>query len=144
MLFRSVLVEIQYDLVYSVNQLSSRNKTKRWYQIQSNMGFLPKHRITQMVPNHNIYFIMFLFYSVSLGFTIAAFSATPPMAAVINPFFTSMLILFAGIIHPGAPKYRHGTRRLHNTSKQDKNGSKERIDNSSHRWCSRESDYRFS
>ncbi|KAI7904280.1 ABC-2 type transporter-domain-containing protein [Cokeromyces recurvatus] len=47
-----------------------------------------------------IHFIMFLFYSVSLGFTIAAFSATPPMAAVINPFFTSFLILFAGIMQP--------------------------------------------
>ncbi|EPB91141.1 hypothetical protein HMPREF1544_02021 [Mucor circinelloides 1006PhL] len=47
-----------------------------------------------------IHFIMFLFYSVSLGFTIASFSATPPMAAVINPFFTSILILFAGIMQP--------------------------------------------
>ncbi|KAI8354605.1 ABC-2 type transporter-domain-containing protein [Choanephora cucurbitarum] len=47
-----------------------------------------------------IHFVVFLFYSVSLGFTIAAFSSTPPMAAVINPFFTSILILFAGIVQP--------------------------------------------
>ncbi|KAI8876069.1 hypothetical protein K501DRAFT_201265, partial [Backusella circina FSU 941] len=47
-----------------------------------------------------IHFIMFLCYSVSFGFVIAAFSATPPMAAVINPFFTSILILFAGIVQP--------------------------------------------
>jgi ABC-type multidrug transport system permease subunit/ABC-type multidrug transport system ATPase subunit len=47
-----------------------------------------------------IHFVFFLFYSVSLGFVIAAFSSTPPMAAVINPFFTSILILFAGIVQP--------------------------------------------
>ncbi|KAI9474016.1 MAG: ABC-2 type transporter-domain-containing protein [Benjaminiella poitrasii] len=54
-----------------------------------------------------IHFAVFLFYSVSLGFTIAAFSATPPMAAVINPFFTSILILFAGIMQPpsGMPHF---------------------------------------
>ncbi|KAI9009372.1 ABC-2 type transporter-domain-containing protein [Phycomyces nitens] len=47
-----------------------------------------------------VHFIVFLLYSVSLGFTIAAFSNSPPMAAVINPFFTSILILFAGIMQP--------------------------------------------
>jgi hypothetical protein len=35
-----------------------------------------------------------------LGFMIASFSTTPTMAAVINPFFTSILILFAGIVQP--------------------------------------------
>ncbi|KAI8062098.1 ABC-2 type transporter-domain-containing protein [Gongronella butleri] len=54
-----------------------------------------------------IHFVVFLFYSVSLGFCIASFSSTPPMAAVINPFFTSILILFAGVmISPYAmPKF---------------------------------------
>lgn len=47
-----------------------------------------------------IHFTVFLFYSVALGFCIAAFSATPSMAAVVNPFFTSILILFAGIMQP--------------------------------------------
>jgi ABC-type multidrug transport system permease subunit len=49
-----------------------------------------------------IHFMIFLFYSVTLGFMIAAFSATPPMAAVINPFFTAILLLFAGIVQPPA------------------------------------------
>ncbi|KAI9304002.1 ABC-2 type transporter-domain-containing protein [Cunninghamella echinulata] len=54
-----------------------------------------------------IHFMVFLFYSVSLGFAIAAFSATPSMAAVVNPFFTSILILFAGIMQSPAamPKF---------------------------------------
>ncbi|KAI7870736.1 ABC-2 type transporter-domain-containing protein [Spinellus fusiger] len=47
-----------------------------------------------------IHFNVFLFYSVSLGYTIAAFSNTPSMAAVINPFFNAILILFAGIMQP--------------------------------------------
>jgi len=47
-----------------------------------------------------ILFVVFLFLAVSLGFAIASFSTTPTMAAVINPFFTSILILFAGIVQP--------------------------------------------
>ncbi|KAF7723960.1 hypothetical protein EC973_001476 [Apophysomyces ossiformis] len=56
--------------------------------------------ISDRVGFFYIHFIVFLLYSVSLGFMIAAFSSTPPMAAVINPFFTSILILFAGIMQP--------------------------------------------
>ena len=40
----------------------------------------------------------FLGFSISFGLLIAAFSTTPTMAAVINPFFSSILILFAGIM----------------------------------------------
>jgi ABC-type multidrug transport system permease subunit len=47
-----------------------------------------------------ILFVVFLILAVSLGFMIASFSTTPTMAAVINPFFTSILILFAGIVQP--------------------------------------------
>lgn len=42
----------------------------------------------------------FLGFSISFGFLIASFSTTPTMAAVINPFFSSILILFAGIMQP--------------------------------------------
>ncbi|KAG2177325.1 hypothetical protein INT43_007982 [Umbelopsis isabellina] len=47
-----------------------------------------------------ILFVVFLVLAVSLGFMIASVSSTPTMAAVINPFFTSILILFAGIMQP--------------------------------------------
>ncbi|KAI9312444.1 ABC-2 type transporter-domain-containing protein [Dichotomocladium elegans] len=42
----------------------------------------------------------FLGFSISFGQLIAAFSTTPTMAAVINPFFSSILILFAGLMQP--------------------------------------------
>ncbi|KAI8144719.1 ABC-2 type transporter-domain-containing protein [Fennellomyces sp. T-0311] len=43
-------------------------------------------------------FIFFVCWAVTLGFVIAAFSEHPTMAAVINPLFISMLILFAGMM----------------------------------------------
>ncbi|KAI9261221.1 ABC-2 type transporter-domain-containing protein [Helicostylum pulchrum] len=83
-----VLVEIPYLVVLGTIFLFCFYWTAGLENIPDRVGFF------------YIHFIMFLFYSVSLGFTIAAFSATPPMAAVINPFFTSILILFAGIVQP--------------------------------------------
>ncbi|GAA5812451.1 hypothetical protein MFLAVUS_005907 [Mucor flavus] len=83
-----VLVEIPYLIVLGTIFLFCFYWTAGLENISDRIGFF------------YIHFIMFLFYSVSLGFTIAAFSATPPMAAVINPFFTSILILFAGIVQP--------------------------------------------
>jgi ABC-type multidrug transport system permease subunit len=44
--------------------------------------------------------IVFVFWSVSLGFVIAALAENPTMAAVINPLVLSMLILFAGMMQP--------------------------------------------
>ncbi|KAI8051379.1 ABC-2 type transporter-domain-containing protein [Gilbertella persicaria] len=83
-----LLVEIPYLIVLGTIFLFCFYWTAGLQNDSSRIGFF------------YIHFIVFLFYSVSLGFTIAAFSSTPPMAAVINPFFTSILILFAGIVQP--------------------------------------------
>ncbi|KAI7907656.1 ABC-2 type transporter-domain-containing protein [Cokeromyces recurvatus] len=90
-----ILVEIPYLIFFSTIFLFCFYWTAGLQNESSRTGFF------------FIHFTIFLFYSVSLGFTIAAFSATPPMAAVINPFFTSILILFAGIMQPpsGMPKF---------------------------------------
>ncbi|KAI9282778.1 ABC-2 type transporter-domain-containing protein [Sporodiniella umbellata] len=83
-----VLVEIPYLIFFSTIFLFCFYWTAGLQTESDRVGFF------------YIHFVIFLFYSVSLGFTIAAFSSTPPMAAVINPFFTSILILFAGIMQP--------------------------------------------
>ncbi|KAI8095109.1 ABC-2 type transporter-domain-containing protein [Gilbertella persicaria] len=83
-----LLVEIPYLICFSVLFLFCFYWTAGLQNESDRVGFF------------FIHFVVFLFYSVSLGFTIAAFSSTPPMAAVINPFFTSILILFAGIMQP--------------------------------------------
>ncbi|KAG0750432.1 hypothetical protein G6F57_002743 [Rhizopus arrhizus] len=83
-----ILVEIPYLIFFSTIFLFCFYWTAGLMNTSDRVGFF------------YIHFIVFLFYSVSLGFTIAAFSSTPPMAAVINPFFTSILILFAGIMQP--------------------------------------------
>ncbi|CAO3634568.1 unnamed protein product [Mucor fragilis] len=85
-----ILVEIPYLIVFSAIFLFCFYWTAGLQNVSDRVGFF------------YIHFTVFLFYSVSLGFMIAAFSATPPMAAVINPFFTSILILFAGIMQPPA------------------------------------------
>ncbi|PHZ11067.1 ABC transporter G family protein [Rhizopus microsporus ATCC 52813] len=90
-----ILVEIPYLIFFSTIFLFCFYWTAGLQNVSDRVGFF------------YIHFVVFLFYSVSLGFTIAAFSSTPPMAAVINPFFTSILILFAGIMQPPSamPKF---------------------------------------
>ncbi|GAA5815227.1 hypothetical protein MFLAVUS_008733 [Mucor flavus] len=90
-----VLVEIPYLIFFSAIFLVCFYWTAGLQESSERIGFF------------YIHFAVFLLYSVSLGFMIAAFSATPPMAAVINPFFTSILILFAGIMQPpdSMPKF---------------------------------------
>ncbi|KAI8366704.1 ABC-2 type transporter-domain-containing protein [Radiomyces spectabilis] len=83
-----ILVEIPYLLFFSAIFLCCFYWTAGLQNESSRVGFF------------YIHFAVFMMYSVSLGFMIAAFSSTPPMAAVINPFFTSILILFAGIVQP--------------------------------------------
>jgi ABC-type multidrug transport system permease subunit/ABC-type multidrug transport system ATPase subunit len=85
-----ILVEIPYLIFFSAVFLCCFYWTAGLQNISDRIGFF------------YIHFVVFLLYSVSLGFMIAAFSSTPPMAAVINPFFTSILILFAGIMQPPA------------------------------------------
>ncbi|KAG2197666.1 hypothetical protein INT47_002373 [Mucor saturninus] len=85
-----ILVEIPYLIFFSAIFLFCFYWTAGLENTSERVGFF------------YIHFTVFLLYSVSLGFMIAAFSATPPMAAVINPFFTSILILFAGIMQPPA------------------------------------------
>ncbi|KAI8330865.1 ABC-2 type transporter-domain-containing protein [Chlamydoabsidia padenii] len=84
-----IIVEIPYLFVSSALFLFCFYWTAGLQQASDRIGFF------------YIHFSIFLLYSVSLGFMIASFSASPSMAAVINPFFTSILILFAGIMqHP--------------------------------------------
>ncbi|ORX88633.1 hypothetical protein K493DRAFT_384766 [Basidiobolus meristosporus CBS 931.73] len=45
-------------------------------------------------------YIIFGFFCVSLGQMIASFSTSKPMAALLNPFFFSMLNLFCGVVVP--------------------------------------------
>ncbi|KAK9764073.1 ATP-binding cassette transporter snq2 [Basidiobolus ranarum] len=45
-------------------------------------------------------YILFSFFCVSLGQMIASFSTSKPMAALLNPFFFSMLNLFCGVVVP--------------------------------------------
>jgi len=49
-----------------------------------------------------ITFINFFFFAVSFGQSIAAFCATLVQASTLNPFFTPILILFAGVLVPPA------------------------------------------
>ncbi|CAO3589784.1 unnamed protein product [Absidia cylindrospora] len=85
-----IIVEIPYLLVSSALFLFCFYWTAGLQNESDRVGFF------------FIHFFIFLLYSVSLGFMIASFSSSPPMAAVINPFFTSILILFAGIMQPPA------------------------------------------
>jgi ABC-type multidrug transport system permease subunit len=45
-------------------------------------------------------FLVYMFHSVSLGYLIAAACENITMAAVINPFFLTILLLFNGIFQP--------------------------------------------
>ncbi|KAI8983430.1 ABC-2 type transporter-domain-containing protein [Pilobolus umbonatus] len=81
-----VLVEIPYLIFYSAIFLFCFYWTAGLENVSDRIGYF------------FIHFFVFLLYAVSLGFTIAAFSNTPPMAAVLNPFFSSLLLLFAGIV----------------------------------------------
>ncbi|CAO3594665.1 unnamed protein product [Absidia cylindrospora] len=83
-----IIVEIPYLLVSSALFLFCFYWTAGLQNESDRVGFF------------FIHFFIFLLYSVTLGFMIASFSSSPPMAAVINPFFTSLLILFAGIMQP--------------------------------------------
>ncbi|CAO3627721.1 unnamed protein product [Mucor fragilis] len=47
-----------------------------------------------------IIFVVYLFHSVSLGYVIAAFCESPSLAAIVNPFFITVLLLFNGIFQP--------------------------------------------
>ncbi|KAJ3284582.1 hypothetical protein HK104_009867 [Borealophlyctis nickersoniae] len=47
-----------------------------------------------------ISFVLYIFFAVSFGQAIAAACSTLVQAAVMNPFFTSFLILFAGVLTP--------------------------------------------
>ncbi|KAJ8660040.1 hypothetical protein O0I10_004267 [Lichtheimia ornata] len=46
--------------------------------------------------------VFFVFYSVSIGFLIAAITENPTSAASINPLVASIFILFAGLMQPEA------------------------------------------
>ncbi|CAO3700912.1 unnamed protein product [Rhizopus stolonifer] len=83
-----VLVEIPYLLFYSAMFMCCFYWTAGITNASNFVGFFYIH-----------YFILML-YSITLGLLIAAFSSTPSMAANINPFFISLLILFAGIVQP--------------------------------------------
>jgi len=47
-----------------------------------------------------IAFVAFMWFSVSFGQVIASFCGSVAQAAVLNPFFTPFLILFAGVLIP--------------------------------------------
>ncbi|ORX85149.1 hypothetical protein K493DRAFT_360516 [Basidiobolus meristosporus CBS 931.73] len=53
---------------------------------------------------HAIYswlmYVVFAFFTISLGQMIASFSSSKQMAALLNPFFFSMLNLFCGVVVP--------------------------------------------
>ncbi|OZJ04704.1 hypothetical protein BZG36_02532 [Bifiguratus adelaidae] len=83
-----ILVELPYIIVLAAFFLFCFYWTAEMNQGSDRIGFF------------YIHFVFFVFYAVSLGFLIAAFSTTQTMAAVLNPFFTSILILFAGIVQP--------------------------------------------
>ncbi|KAK9711754.1 ATP-binding cassette transporter snq2 [Basidiobolus ranarum] len=54
--------------------------------------------------SHAIYswlmYLIFAYFCISLGQTIASFSSSKQMAALLNPFFFSMLNLFCGVVVP--------------------------------------------
>lgn len=51
--------------------------------------------------------IIFVFWSVTFGFSLAGISEKPMVAAVLNPLMLSLLLLFAGIMQPSTmmPKF---------------------------------------
>ncbi|KAI8142015.1 ABC-2 type transporter-domain-containing protein [Fennellomyces sp. T-0311] len=86
--FSSVLVEIPYILFYSACFMGGFYWTAGLYNDPEACGYF------------YLMFIFFVFWSVTLGFVIAAFSETPLMASVINPIVISILILFSGMMQP--------------------------------------------
>ncbi|ORZ21516.1 ABC-2 type transporter-domain-containing protein [Absidia repens] len=84
----TVLVELPYIVVFTALFMFCFYWTAGLQQGSDRIGYF------------FILFLVFLGFSVSFGFLIASFSTTATMAAVINPFFSSILILFAGIIQP--------------------------------------------
>ncbi|GAA5811509.1 hypothetical protein MFLAVUS_004946 [Mucor flavus] len=49
-----------------------------------------------------VLFVVYLFHSISLGLAIASVCDSATMAGVLNPFFITILLLFAGIFQPPA------------------------------------------
>ncbi|KAI9319048.1 ABC-2 type transporter-domain-containing protein [Dichotomocladium elegans] len=93
--FSSVLVEIPYILFLSATFMAGFYWTAGLNNTSEACGYF------------YLMLIFFVFWAVTLGFVIAAFSETPIMASVINPLIISMLILFAGMMQPptAMPKF---------------------------------------
>lgn len=45
-------------------------------------------------------FVIYMFHSVSFGYVLASFCELPAIAAIMNPFFDTMLLLLNGIFLP--------------------------------------------
>ncbi|KAI7873592.1 hypothetical protein K492DRAFT_138850, partial [Lichtheimia hyalospora FSU 10163] len=81
-----ILVEMPYIWVYDALFMFCFYWTAGLQNVSDRVGYF------------YLLFGTFMGFSISFGELIAAFSTTPTMAAVINPFFSSILILFAGIM----------------------------------------------
>ncbi|KAI9314324.1 ABC-2 type transporter-domain-containing protein [Dichotomocladium elegans] len=84
--FTSILVEIPYIIVLSAFFMCGMYWTAGLVNTSETAGYF------------YLMLIIFVFWSVTLGFNIASIAEIPTMAAVINPLIISILILFAGLM----------------------------------------------
>ncbi|KAI8968505.1 ABC-2 type transporter-domain-containing protein [Mycotypha africana] len=84
----AILVEIPYIIFYAFCYMAGFYWTAGMSMTSQATGYF------------FITFVVLVFWAATLGFCIAAFAELPTMAAVINPLFISILILFSGLMQP--------------------------------------------
>ncbi|KAI7904279.1 ABC-2 type transporter-domain-containing protein [Cokeromyces recurvatus] len=91
----AILVEFPYIIVFAAMFMFGFYWTSGMTNTSSSCGYF------------YITFVVLVCWAVTLGFDIAAVAELPTMAAVINPLFVSILILFCGLMQtPSAmPKF---------------------------------------
>ncbi|KAG2233508.1 hypothetical protein INT48_003379 [Thamnidium elegans] len=91
----AILVEIPYIIFFAATFMFGFYWTAGMENTASSCGYF------------YITFVVLVCWAVTLGFLIAAVAEQPTMAALINPLFISILILFCGLMQPAKamPKF---------------------------------------
>ncbi|KAI9314279.1 ABC-2 type transporter-domain-containing protein [Dichotomocladium elegans] len=93
--FSTILVEIPYIIVFAAFFMFGMYWTA---------GLVPTSEATGYFY---IMLLVFVFWSVLLGFNIASIAENPTLAGVVNPVIISILVLFCGLMQPASamPKF---------------------------------------